>query len=161
MTQLPRTPDTEAQRAAIKKLQFLVGKWDGEARIYRKPDEPVVLNQTEEAQFKLGGLLLQIEGIGRTKDGGQPMLQALGIISYDDERSIYHMRAYNDGRFLETDVTFLNDGLSLKWGFTLGEIKTSSLLRISERGEWTELAEISIGAQPARKFMELTVKRVL
>lgn len=161
MTQLPRTPDTEAQRAAIRKLQFLVGKWDGEARIYRKPDESVVLKQTEEAQFKLGGLLLQIEGIGRTKDNGQPVLQALGVISYDDERSTYHMRAYNDGRFLETDVEIFGDGLSFKWSFALGEIKTNSLLRINEAGEWTEFAEISIGSQPARKFMELTVRRVL
>jgi hypothetical protein len=41
----------------------------------------------------------------------------------------------------------------------LGEIKTSSQLRINEKGEWTEVHEIAIGSQPLRKFMELTVTR--
>lgn len=149
-----------AQRAAMNKLSFLVGKWAGEVRIYRKPDEPLVLDQTEDAQFKLDGWVLQIEGIGRTKAGGQPVLQALGMISFDDERSVYRMRAFNDGRFLETDVTLLDDGRSLRWGFSVGEIKMASLLRINDRGEWTELHEIAIGVQPPRKFMELAVTRI-
>lgn len=159
MTQVPKTHDIEAQRAAMKRLGFLVGKWMGEVRIYR-PDEPIVLEQTEDAQFKLDGLLLQIEGIGRTKNGGQTVLQALGIISYDDEFSVYRMRAFNDGRFLETEVSLLEDNKCLRWGFSLGEIKMSSLLRINEYGYWTELHDITVGAQPPRKFMELAVQRV-
>jgi hypothetical protein len=115
--------------------------------------------QTEEAQFKLDGLILEIEGVGRTKSGNKPVLQALGIISFDDETSTYHMRAFNDGRFLETDVKLLEDGKSLTWGFVLGSIKTSSVLRINEKGEWTEVAEITIDSQLTRKLMELTVKR--
>jgi hypothetical protein len=34
MDQLPRVPDLAAQRAAMKKLNFLVGEWAGEARIH-------------------------------------------------------------------------------------------------------------------------------
>ena len=67
MAQPPRTPDTEAQRAALKKLDFLVGKWSGEARVERGSGEPLELIQTEEAQYKLDGLILTIEGIGKTK----------------------------------------------------------------------------------------------
>lgn len=159
MTQLPRTPDLEAQRTAMKRLGFLVGKWAGEARLLRGPGEPLVLAQTEEAQFKLGGLILEIEGVGQAKSDNKPVLQALGIISFDDETGAYHMRAFNDGRFLETDVKLLEDGKSLRWGFALGSIKTSSVLRINENGEWTELAEITVDSQPTRKLMELTVKR--
>src|SRR5215831_21411396 len=109
MAQLPRTPDIEAQRAAMKKLEFLAGKWAGEARLSRGPGEPVVLLQTEEARYKLDGLILEIEGIGRTKSDNKPVLQALGIISFDDEAGTYHMRAFNDGRFLETNVKLLED----------------------------------------------------
>src|SRR5215470_14327403 len=158
MTQLPRTPDLDAQRAAMKKLAFLAGKWVGEARLLRGPGEPIVLAQTEEARYKLDGLILEIEGIGRTKPDNKPALQALGIISFDDETSTYHMRAFNDGRFLETDVKLLEDGKSLTWGFALGSIRTSSVLRINEKGEWTELHEITIDSQPPRELMELTVK---
>jgi len=143
----------------MKKLGFLVGKWDGEARLLRGPGEPVVLAQTEEARFKLDGLILEIEGIGRTKTDNKPVLQALGIVSFDDEAGTYHMRAFNDGRFLETNVKLQEDGKSLAWGFALGSIRTSSLLRINEKGEWTELHKIAIDSQPTRKLMELTVKR--
>lgn len=159
MAPLPRTPDLEAQRAAMRKLEFLIGKWAGEARIYRQPNEPIVLQQSEEAHFKLDGLLLLIEGTGRAKSDGAPALNALGIICYDDERSSYRMRAFNDGRFLETDVVLLEDGKSLRWGFALGEIQTAALLRVNDSGEWTEFHELAVGKQPARKFMELRVKR--
>jgi hypothetical protein len=149
----------DAQRAAMKKLGFLAGKWVGEARLLRGPGEPIVLVQTEEAQFKLDGLILEIEGIGRTKRDNKAVLQALGIISFDDETNTYHMRAFNDGRFLETDVKLHEDGKGLTWGFALGQIRTSSVLRINEKSEWTELAEITIDSQPPKKLMELMVKR--
>jgi hypothetical protein len=158
MAQLPRVPDLSAQREAMKKLGFLVGKWAGEARVLRGPAESVELFQTEEAQYRLDGLILVIEGVGRTKSGGQPLLQAFGIVSYDDESETYRLRAFNDGRFLETQTKLLEEGKGMTWGFALGEITTNSVLRINERGEWTEFAEISIGSQPAKKLLELTVR---
>ena len=158
MAQLPRVPDLNAQRSAMGKLEFLVGKWSGEARLLRGPDKWVDLHQSEEAQYKLDGLILTIEGVGRAKTDGQTVLQAFAIISYDDESRTYRMRAFNDGRFLETDVKLLEEGMGMTWGFTLGEIRTHSVLRINERNEWTELAEIEIGSQPPRKLLELTVR---
>jgi hypothetical protein len=159
MAQLPRVPDLPVQRQAMKKLDFLIGKWAGEARLLRGPAESMELLQTEEAQYKLDGLIVMIEGIGGTKSGGQPLLQALGIISYDDERRTYHLRAFNDGRFLESQVKLSDEGQGMTWGFALGEITTNSVLRINERGEWTEIAEISIGPQPPKKLLELTVRK--
>jgi hypothetical protein len=143
----------------MQKLAFLVGDWSGEAWIFRSGAEPVELAQTEHAEFKLDGLLLLIEGIGRSKADGRIALQALGIVSYDDESGTYHMRAFNDGRYLETEVKLAADGKAVTWGFVLGEIRTSSLLRLDEHGRWTELHEITIGSQPPRKFMEVTVSR--
>jgi len=142
----------------MKKLSFLIGKWSGEARILRGSSEPLELIQSEEAQYRLGGLVLMIEGIGRSKSDGKVVLQALGIVSYDDEAAAYRLRAYNDGRYLETDVRLGEDGKGIMWGFALGEIKTSSVLWVNENGEWTELTEMTIGSQPPRKFMELRVR---
>jgi hypothetical protein len=157
MAQQPRVPDVESQRSAMKKLSFLVGKWSGEARILRGLGEPLELVQTEEAQYKLDGLVLMIEGIGRNKTDEKVALQALGMVSYDDEAGTYHMRAYNDGRYLETELKLADNGKGITWGFVSGEIKTSSVLRIDEKGQWTESTEIMIGSQPPRKFMELKV----
>ena len=129
-----RPPDVAVQRAAMAKLSFLVGHWSGEARLLRGPDLMVDLSQTEDAQYKLDGLVLTIEGCGRTADGAT-VLEAFGIISYDDGDCAYRMRAFNDGRWLETEVRLLDEGEGIAWGFTLGEIRTSSVLKINEHGE--------------------------
>lgn len=159
MAQPLRSPDLEAQRTAMRKLEFLVGTWTGEARITRGAGETTELVQTEEGDYKLDGLILVIEGIGRTKSDGAPLLQAFGIISHDDDTQTYHMRAFNDGRFLETEIKLLEQGKGMTWGFVFGEIKTKSELRINEKGEWTELHEIILGSQPSRKLMEVAVRR--
>src|SRR6516225_2017290 len=99
MAHLLRVPDLTAQRAAMRKLGFLVGKWNGEARLLRGPGEWMNLHQSEEAQYKLDGLILVIEGVGRTKSDRHPVLQAFGVISFDDESATYRMHAFNDGRF--------------------------------------------------------------
>jgi hypothetical protein len=143
----------------MSKLGFLIGKWSGEARVLRGPDQWIDLQQTEEAQFKLDGLVLMIEGIGRTKSDGTTVLQALGIISYDDDSKTYHMRAFNDGRFLETEVTLFAADRQLTWGFALGDIKTNSIMQITETGEWTETHHLAIGTQTAKRLMEVAVRR--
>jgi hypothetical protein len=154
----PLAPNLQTQREAMQKLAFLVGKWIGEAHLLRGAIESVELIQTEEARYKLDGLILTIEGTGQTVSGGQTLLQAFGMISYDDESGMYFLRAFNDGRFLETEVKLLEQGKGMTWGFALGEIKTKSVLRINERGEWIEVAEIFIGSQPPKQLLQLTVR---
>jgi hypothetical protein len=160
MTQPPKTPNVEVQRTAMKKLGFLVGEWFGEASVLRGPGQFGDLLQTESAHFKLDGLLLEIEGLGRTKSAGQLALQALGLISFDDDAGTYWMRAFNDGRWLETEVKLADGEESLSWGFTLGEYKTSTVLRINDQGEWTEAGQLSIGDRPPIKMLELRVSRI-
>lgn len=60
----------------MAKLGFLAGKWSGEARVVWGPAGPTALIQTEGAQFKLDGLILVIEGVGRPRPDGAPVLQA-------------------------------------------------------------------------------------
>ena len=140
-------------------MRLLIGRWSGDASVLRGPGRFVDLSQTEEAQFKLDGLLLLIEGVGRTKEDGELALQALGLISFDDESGTYRMRAFNDGRWLETEVKLADQGNSIFWGFTVGEIRIDSVLRIDDNGEWTELAELTMGSRPPQKLMSLTVRR--
>ena len=161
MTQLPRVPDLNAQRVAMKKLEFLIGKWNGEARLLRGPGEWADLHQSEDAEYKLDGLILVIEGLGRAKSDGHSVLQALGVVSFDDETAAYRLRAFNDGRFLESEVKLLDQGAGMRWGFVLGQITTQSVLRINESGEWTELTEIQTDSGPPQKLLELTVRRAI
>src|SRR3978361_642315 len=156
MAQTPRPPDVEAQRAAMNKLAFLIGEWSGEASVLRGPGQFAEMAQTESAHFKLDGLVLMIEGVGRVKTDGKVSLQALGSISFDDETGTYKMRACNDGRWLETEVKLADGGNSISWGFSLGAFKTATVLRIDENDEWTEHGELTIGERPPQKMMDLT-----
>ncbi|HTF42728.1 MAG TPA: hypothetical protein VK641_02450 [Terriglobales bacterium] len=159
MAQPPKTPDVEAQRTAMKKLGFLVGNWSGEASALRGAGIFVELAQTESAHFKLDGLLLVIEGVGRTKADGKPALQALGLISFDDETGTYRMRAFNDGQWLECEVKLADSGDSISWGFTFGQFKTTTELRINDIGEWTECGELVTSEGSVHKILDLRVKR--
>ena len=159
MAGVMRVPDVEAQRAAMRRLGFLVGEWSGEASVLRGPGVYVEMAQTESVEFRLDGLLLAIEGVGRAKDDGRGVLQALGLISYDDGAGMYWMRAFNDGQWLETEVKLAEGEESISWGFTLGEYKTSTVLRIDEKGEWTEDGELMVGDRVV-KMMDLRVRRV-
>jgi hypothetical protein len=159
MAQPPRKPNVQAERTAMSKLEFLTGTWSGSARVWQDPGASVELIQTEQVTYKLDGLLLTVEGVGKNKSDGKVILQAFGVISFDDEAGVYRMRAFNDGRWLESDVQLDESGKALHWGFTLGQVKTKSTLRINENGDWTELHEATVGSEPSRKFMEVTVKR--
>ena len=70
------------------------------------------------------------------------------------------MRAFNDGRWLETEVKLIDGGNAMSWSFTLGEMRTNSILRLNEKGEWIEHAELTIGSRPPQKLLDLTVRRV-
>src|SRR5947199_8269093 len=120
MEQLPRTPNLEAQRVAMKKLDFLVGKWAGEARLLSRPGEPLIVGQTEEAQFKLGGPILEIEGIGRTKREKKRALQGLGMISWHDGTCKECMRAFKYRRIRQRDVKLFCDRRRWSVGFAAG-----------------------------------------
>jgi hypothetical protein len=144
----------------MNRLGFLAGEWSGEATVLRGPGQVVDMNQSESAGFKLGGLVLMIEGVGRSKADGKAVLQALGLITFDNASATYHMRAFNDGRWLESEIKIIEEGRAISWGFSLGEMSTKSVLRIDDNGAWTEAAELTIGTRPPIPLLNLTVHRV-
>jgi hypothetical protein len=159
LAQPPRAPNVEAQRAAMKKLDFLVGTWCGEVRVHRGPGEPLELAQTEEVQYKLDGLVLLIEGTGRSTSDGKPVFRALATVSYDDAAGQYRMRAYNDGRYMETELKLPERGKGFAWGLAFGPAQMSYVMALNDKGEWTETGDMTMPGQPPSRVVELTVRR--
>ncbi len=149
-------PNVEAQRDAMKKLEFLSGKWSGDCSVFRGPGDPIKLIQTEDVQFKLDGLVMLIEGAGRNS-AGQVMFRALATISFDETTGVYHFRAFNDGRYLETELKVTPNGFA--WGYTAGQAKISNVMRLNEKGEWEETTETTFGSPPPRKSVEMKLQR--
>jgi hypothetical protein len=105
------SPSIVAQREALTKLAFLIGKWSGPVTVARGPGEPLHLTQTEDVQLKLDGLLILIEGNSRAEDG-QNAFRALATITYDDAAHLYHFRAYHDGRYVDTELAVPTNGFT-------------------------------------------------
>jgi len=142
----------------MKKLAFLVGQWSGEARVQSSPGEELLLRQSEDVQYKLDGLLLLVEGTGRNQSDGAVAFRALATIGFDDTTGVYRMRAYTGGRVTDAELKLAENGRGFDWGFSAGPAKISYVMRLNEKGEWSEVGEMKFGDQPARKIVEMTVR---
>ncbi len=141
----------------MKKLEFLAGKWSGKATAVRGPGEPRKLTQSEEVQYKLDGLVLVVEGTGRDLDG-KVVYRAFGTIAYDEASSKYRIRAYNEGRYLDTELEVTGNGFA--WGFAAGQLKVRNIMTLTAGGEWSEYTEVTFGQNPPRKTVEMTLQRL-
>jgi hypothetical protein len=152
------------QREAMKKLSFLAGQWKGESWMEFVPGQRNASLGTETVQSKLDGLLLIIDGIHRRKLGekeaGDIVHQAFTVISYDDRAKRYRFQAYTDrGNYTEAEAK-VSDG-KLVWGFQIprfGEVRYT--ITVTEKGQWSEIGEVSSDGKQWRKFFGMTLERV-
>jgi hypothetical protein len=149
-------PDIRAQRDAMQKLGFLVGRWSGPVSITRGSGEPLKLTQAENVQLKLDGLVMLIEGQSTGADG-KPQFQALATIAYDDVSHAYRIRAYNGGRYLDTELTVQPGGFS--WAFDAGLAKIRNTMQLTAKGEWQETTDVTFGSSSAQRNVEMLLKR--
>jgi hypothetical protein len=154
--QQPPGNSVQVQREAMQKLKFLAGQWAGPVSITRGPGELLRLTQTERVEYKLDGLVLQVEGRSTGADG-KAQFEALATIAYDDSTHAYRIRAYNDGHYLDTELTVVPDGFS--WGFQAGPAHIANTMRLTDKGEWQETTEVAFGGNPPRKSVEMVLEK--
>lgn len=142
----------ESQRQAMHKLSFLAGRWSGPVTVTRGPGEPLHLTQTENVEYKLDGLILLVEGKSTGTDG-KAQFQALATIAFDDASHAYRIRAYHDGHYLDSELTVLADGFS--WGFAAGPAHIVNTMHLTNKGEWQEATEVTVGNTPPRHSMDM------
>ncbi len=140
----------------MSKLDFLLGQWSGPVTISSRPGPPLSgLVQSENVQSKVDGLVLLVEGAARDSSGNEKF-QALATISYDDATSTYRFRAYNDGKYLDTQLSVVDRGFS--WGFTSGPAKITNTMRLTPSGEWSEKTTVVSGASPPQTTTVLSLR---
>lgn len=153
-----------ANREAMKKLSFLAGKWAGEAKVQTPKGEAKLVKQTEDIQFKLGGVVLVIEGLGRGKladsDKEGVVFNAFATIGYDAEAKKYHMRAHvMEGHYVDPEITLKDSGLV--WQFTPPKSKVQIRYTINIADDtWNEIGEVSYDGKMWTRFIDMTLKRV-
>jgi len=154
-----------ANREAMKKLDYLAGKWKGDATVTTGPKDTKVVKQTEDVQFKLDGVVLLVEGTGRGKLPGKDeegvVFNALAVISYDAQAKKYKLKAYRlEGQSVDADLTLTDKGFA--WGFKEPQrgIEVRYTMTLTPKGEWYETGEYSADGKTWTKFIEMTLTRV-
>jgi len=153
----PISNGADIQREAMHRLAFLVGRWSGPVTIMRGPGGPLHLTQSEDVQYKLDGLVLLIEGKSTSTDG-KAQFSALATISFDDATRTYRIRAYNDGHYLETELSVLADGFS--WSFPAGPARILNSMHLTSKGEWQEVTEATVGSASPQRSVEMLLQHL-
>lgn len=157
-TTLAQAPgaSAETQRQAMQKLAFLAGRWSGPITVVGGPGEPLKATQTEDIEYKLDGLVLLIEGKSSDADGKQ-VFSALATVSYDDASKTYRFRAYNEGRYVDTELAVPTNGFS--WSYAAGPAHVVNTMHLTEKGEWQEATQVEMGSGPARKVVDMLLNK--
>lgn len=151
-------PSAEAV-AAMAKLKFLVGSWKGDAVMTMGPGATEEVEQTEEVESRLDGLLLVVEGIGTSKRASHAVVHhAVALISYDADSKQYRVVAYRqDGQSVVATAKFLDDG-AFQWGFDVPGRSIRYTIN-DAKGDWHEIGEFSTDGKTWTQFLELQLKR--
>jgi hypothetical protein len=155
-------PTANAAREAMAKLSKMVGKWEGEATVQLGPGQTHKVKQTEHVQSKLGGNVLLVEGLGKEKgaDGVEKVVfQAMAICAYDAKDKTYKFHAFRDNGMSTIANAEVTDS-GMIWGFEDGRGGKIRYTITLTDDTWTEIGEYLMEGQPARKFFDMTVKRV-
>ncbi len=155
--QQPVSNSVEAQRQAMHKLSFLTGHWSGPVNILRGPGQALHLTQTEGVEYKLDGLVLLIEGKSTSAEG-KVLFSALATIAYDDTSHSYRFRAYNDGHYLDTELSVPANGFS--WSFTAGPAHIVNTMRLTGKGEWNEVTDLTVGSNPPHRSLDMLLQHL-
>lgn len=151
------------QQEEMKKLGFLVGKWQGEGWI-QQGSKRETFALTEEVQLKLGGLAILLEGIGKSKNAeaaGKIVHHVMAVVSVDPAGSNFLWRMYTKDGFSLDVPARLTGEKSVECRVTLpqgGSIRYT--IKLDSQDKWTEAGEFSPDGTNWIKNFEMTMQRV-
>ncbi|MGE0132998.1 MAG: hypothetical protein AB7U82_33395 [Blastocatellales bacterium] len=150
--------------AEMRKLDFLLGAWEGEGWMDFGPGQRRASKVKESVQAKAGGSVLMIEGLGKAKMPGKDeeavVHNAFATVWYDGREKRFRMMAWRAGESVDADITIGDK--NLVWGFRdsrAGQIRFT--IKLDEAGRWFEIGEMSRDGSNWNKFFEMTLKRVV
>src|SRR5262249_39314488 len=105
--------------AEMRKLDFLLGPWEGEGWMDFGPGQRRSVKVKESVQGKAEGSVLTLEGLGKAKPPGKDeetvVHNAFAIIWHDGEARRFRMLSWRAGQSIDADITVGEK--SLIWSF--------------------------------------------
>lgn len=154
---LAQRPDFSAQcKKEMQKLAYLVGDWKGEA-VTRTQNGELKLEQTEHIEWKMDGVLLSIEGIG--KEQGKVAFNALAMVNYDVAQQQFKFKSYvKEGYSTDAYFKVLEEN-KFEWGFDIQSGGKSRYFITLDpvKKTWYEVGEYSRDGNTWMKFIEMNL----
>lgn len=146
-----------AQADAMHKLDWMHGKWRGEARMQMPGAGEKVVTHTERVGTLLDGTVTVIEGKSFDTAGKVPF-NAFAVISYDARTRSYAIQSYAGGRSGSFPMTLVDKGYS--WEVPAGPKAKVQYKAVFDGTTWTETGDFVAEGQPGRPFFKMVLKRV-
>lgn len=144
-----------AQQKAMARLAWMRGLWRGPAQS-TGPGGEAKLIQTERIGSALDGTILVIEGKGYMPDG-KPGFHAFAVVSYEVATGSYWLTSNAQGRSGRFRLTPTDTGYA--WEIPQGPGVVRYVATLAD-GTWTETGDFAMPGQPARRFFQMTLKRI-
>ena len=147
----------------LKKLDFMLGEWKGEAEVMGREGKQIVL-QTETVRTELDGGIIVVRGRGfaRKEDGtaGDLVHDAFGVISWDREKKQYRFDPWVSGG-MRAETTFQAVDRGFDWTMKTPQGGTVRYtMRVKDNGQWNEVGEFSMDGAKWMKFIDMTLTKV-
>jgi hypothetical protein len=144
--------------AAIRKLQFLEGVWQGKGWI-QDGNTKRHFNETETVSVKLGGTLMQIDVYGTSAESDSVIINSgLAVIRYNVTSKKYEMHFFQaDGSVAEAQV-IIKDKNTAEINLNRGSSYTRFVIGTRDN-VWFEQAFTSSDGKDWEQFFEMKLVR--
>ena len=154
-------PDPAAQRAAMEKISWLAGQWDG-ASTSRGREGETRSASTESVRLAAGGTALLIQGrhYRLLPDGkrGDIVHDTAGLINFDPATGKYRFTTQlQNGQGGVFDGAM--QGNTFSWRLPLPQAHVRYDIARNERGQWTELGFYCRDGAECQQIFSMTLDR--
>ena len=150
--------DVDVNHESLKKLNYLAGRWKGEATIQQRGGAPKKVLQEEQIEWKLDSLVLTIEGTGTDPVTQKVTFHAFAIINYNQQTKQLAMKSFTmEGRQTDAYFNVVADNEFI-WGFDVPSGKIKYTIKLSTVVKsWDEIGEFSSDGTQWYPFFEMNL----
>ena len=153
--------EEQAQRAAMDKLAWMAGTWEGASVTQDREGEKRSISN-EWIRRAAGGMAVMIQGrhYRQLPEGarGDVVLDTAGMITYDPGAGKYRfMTQLQDGKGGAFDMVMQGETLSWRIPITSAHIRYD--ITRTERGQWSELGYFCRDGVPCVPFFKMLLDR--
>lgn len=151
----------KVQAEKMKALNFLVGRWEGDAWVHAQ-GRKIPVTGFEDVQLQAGGTCLMVNALWKMKAGDReiPIHEPCAMLYWDNAKNEYRMLAQL-GNGLRNEFTVEVKPRGFVWNLSmpgLGDVRYT--MNLTESGEWHELGERKTADGKWEPTLEMKLRKV-